>query len=185
MISIMVEKRGPWARHGRVPLCATPRLTAYRDEVTLPHGERGTYDWVHVPDQVRVAALVNGALLVVEQYHYLAGPMWQLPGGSVDPADRSSRIAAQRELAEETGYRDGRWGDRGSLHALPGLTPARVHLWSTIDPAPSRAAPEPAEADMVVRRIPLHEAVSAVRDGRLRCAASALLVMMLAMEPSR
>ncbi|MFJ3913159.1 NUDIX domain-containing protein [Streptomyces vinaceus] len=180
----MVERRGPWARHGRAPLCTTPRLTTYRDEVTLPHGERGAYDWVHVPDQVRVAALVNGALLVFEQYHYLAGAMWQLPGGSVDPADRSSRTAAQRELAAETGYRDGRWDDRGSLHALPGLTPARVHLWSTIDPALSRAAPEPVEADMVIRRIPLHEAAFAVRDGRLRCAASAVLVMMLAMEQS-
>ncbi|MFE9650190.1 NUDIX domain-containing protein [Streptomyces sp. NPDC006365] len=180
----MAERRGPWTRHGRVPLCATPCLTAYRDEVTLPHGERGAYDWVQVPDQVRVAALVDGALLVVEQYHYLAGTMWQLPGGSVDPADGGSRTAAHRELAEETGYRDGRWVDRGSLHALPGLTPARVHLWSTIDPMPSRAAPEPAEADLVVRHIRLDEAVFAVWDGRLRCAASAALVMMLALERS-
>ncbi|MFI5982705.1 NUDIX domain-containing protein [Streptomyces sp. NPDC051555] len=178
----MTERRGPWVRHSRVPLCATPRLTAYRDEVTLPHGMRGTYDWVQVPDQVRVGALVNGALLVVEQFHYLTGPMWQLPGGSMDPADRSSRKAAERELVEETGYRDGRWYDRGSLRALPGLTPAQVHLWSTIDPAWSRAAPEPEEADLVVRRVTLNEAVFAVRDGRLRCAASAALVMMLALD---
>ncbi|MEU4681857.1 NUDIX hydrolase [Streptomyces xinghaiensis] len=178
----MTERRGPWICHGRVSLCSTPCLTAYRDEVTLPHGEPGTYDWVQVPDQVRVAALVDGALLVVEQYHYLAGPMWQLPGGSVDPADRGSCTAAKRELAEETGYRDGRWSDRGSLHALPGLTPARVHLWSTIDPTPFCAAPEPAEADLVIQHISLDEAVFAVRDGRLRCAASAVLVMMLALE---
>lgn len=180
----MTERRGPWTRHGRMPLCATPRLTAYRDEVTLPHGERGTYDWVQVPDQVRVAAFVDGALLVIEQYHYLTGPMWQLPGGSVDPTDRNSCIAAQRELAEETGYLDGRWSGRGSLYALPGLTPARVHLWSTIDPTSSDAAPDPAEADLAVRHTPLSEAVFAVRDGRLRCAASAALVMMLALERS-
>lgn len=116
----MTERRGPWTYHGRVPLCVTPCLTAYRDEVTLPHGERGTYDWVLAPDQVRVAALVDEALLVVEQYHYLAGPMWQLPGGSVDPADRGSRTAAQRELAEETGYRDGRWDDRARSTPCPG-----------------------------------------------------------------
>lgn len=180
----MTERRGPWTRHGRVPLCATPWLTTYRDEVTLPHGERGAYDWVQLPDQVRVAALVDGALLVIEQYHYLAGLMWQLPGGSVDPADRDSRTAARRELAEETGYRDGRWDDRGSLHALPAFTPARVHLWSTTDPVPSHAAPEPGEADLVVRHISLDEALCAIRDGRLRCAASAALVMMLAMERS-
>ncbi|MFC8145869.1 NUDIX domain-containing protein [Streptomyces paradoxus] len=181
----MTERRGPWTRHGRVPLCATSRLTAYRDEVTLPHGGRGTYDWVQVPDQVRVAALVEGELLVVEQYHYLAGPMWQLPGGAVEPVDRSSCTAAQRELAEETGYRGGRWGDKGSLYVLPGLTPARVHLWSTIDPTPSRAAPERAEADLLVRHVSVEEAMVAVRDGRLQCAASAALVMMLALERSQ
>ncbi|MEU1621738.1 NUDIX hydrolase [Streptomyces sp. NPDC005722] len=180
----MTERRGPWIRHSRMPLCATPHLTAYRDEVTLPHGEQGAYDWVQTPDQVRVAALVDGALLVVKQYHYLTGAMWQLPGGSVDPADEGSRTAAQRELAEETGYRGGRWSDRGSLHALPGLTPARVHLWSTIDPSSSCAALEPVEADLAVRRISLGEAVFAVRDGRMRCAASAALVLMLALEQS-
>lgn len=178
----MTERRGPWTCHGRVPLCATPRLNAYRDEVTLPHGERGTYEWVQVPDQVRVAAFVSGGLLVIEQYHYLTGQMWQLPGGAVDPADGGSRTAAQRELAEETGYLAGRWSDKGSLYALPGLTPARVHLWSTIDPTPSDAAPEPAEADLEVLHITLDEALLAVRDGRLRCAASAALVMMLSLE---
>ncbi|MDI3422010.1 NUDIX domain-containing protein [Streptomyces luteolus] len=176
---------GPWARHRRTPLYATPRLTAYRDEVTFPDGSTGPYNWVRVPDQVRVAALVDGALLVCEQHHYLTGVMWQLPGGSVDPADGDSATAARRELAEETGYRDGHWTDLGTLHPLPGAAPARVHLWSTVDPDPYPAAPEPVEADLKIHHIPLAEAVSAVRDGRLRCAASAALVLAVALGEGR
>ena len=84
---------------------ATSRLVAYRDEITLPDGRPGHYDWVRVPDLVRVVALVDGRLLMIEQYHYLTGPMWQLPGGGVDPDDQDSGAAARRELAEETGYR--------------------------------------------------------------------------------
>ncbi|MGW0822836.1 NUDIX domain-containing protein [Streptomyces sp. NPDC002845] len=177
-----MEIRGPWRQHRQETLCATPRLVAYRDEVTLPDGGAGHYDWVQVPDLVRVAALVDGRLLLIEQYHYLAGPMWQLPGGSVDADDPDSGAAARRELAEETGYRDGRWRARGALHPLPGLTPARVHLWSVDGLTPGEPTPEAGEADLKVHHVPLDEAVRAARDGRIGCAASAALVLAVATE---
>ncbi|MFJ5533955.1 NUDIX domain-containing protein [Streptomyces sp. NPDC093261] len=175
-----METRGPWRRHHRQPLCTTARLVAYQDQVTQPDGRAGRYDWVRVPDQVRVAALVEGCLLIVEQHHYLTGTMWQLPGGDVDPKDGDSHAAARRELAEETGYRDGRWTPRGALHPLPGLTPARVHLWSADGLAPGEPAPEPGETDLAVRHVPLAEAVRAASDGRIGCASSAALVLAVA-----
>ena len=115
-----------------------------------------------------------------EQHHYLTGPMWQLPGGGVDPADADSNAAGRRELAEETGYRGGRWTSRGFLHPLPGLTPLRVHLWMAEDLTAGAAAPEPVEADLRVHHVPLAEAAKAARDGRLACASSAALVLSLA-----
>ncbi|MGW3123697.1 NUDIX domain-containing protein [Streptomyces sp. NPDC001107] len=177
-----METRGPWRRHRREQLCTTPRLTAYRDEITLPDGQSGHYDWVRVADQVRVAALVDGHLLVIEQYHYLTGTMWQLPGGNVDAEDRDSGTAARRELTEETGYRGGLWTSRGALHPLPGLTPARVHLWSAVGLGAGKAAPEPGEADLKVRHIPLGEAVRAACAGRIACASSAALVLAVAAD---
>ncbi|MFJ3307258.1 NUDIX domain-containing protein [Streptomyces sp. NPDC086549] len=175
-----METRGPWRRHGREQLCTTPRLVAYRDEITLPDGSPGHYDWVQVPDMVRVAALVDGRLLVIEQYHYLTGTMWQLPGGSMEPGERDSVATAQRELAEETGYREGRWTPHGALHPMPGLTPARVHLWSADGLTPGYPSPEPGETDLKVRHIPLDDAARAVRAGRITCAPSAALVLRMA-----
>ncbi|MEU9331729.1 NUDIX domain-containing protein [Streptomyces sp. NPDC048290] len=172
-----MENRGPWRRHATRQLITTPHFTAQRDEVTRPDGARGRYDWVAAPDQIRVAALVGDGILVVEQHHYLAGQLWQLPGGSVDPEDAGPRAAAERELAEETGYRGGEWHDHGHLYPLPGLTACRVHLWRTTGPLPGPASPEAVEADLRVRHVPLAEAVRAVRDGRLRCAPSAALVL--------
>ncbi|MFF2126806.1 NUDIX domain-containing protein [Streptomyces olivochromogenes] len=175
-----METRGPWRRHREEQRYATPRLVVYQDEITLPDGQPGHYDWVRVPDLVRVAALVDGRLLMIEQYHYLTGSMWQLPGGNVDADDQDNEAAARRELAEETGYRGGRWTPRGAVHPMPGLTPARVHLWSAEGLTPGEPAPEPGEADLQVRHLSLDEAVRAVRDGRIGCASSAALVLAVA-----
>ncbi|WP_143660477.1 NUDIX domain-containing protein [Streptomyces sp. JHA26] len=174
-----MEQRGPWTRHGGTMPYHTPHFQVHRDEVTGPDGRRGDYDWVQAPDQVRVAALVDGQILLVEQYHYLAGALWQLPGGSVDPDDDDTLTAARRELAEETGYRGGTWTGHGSLHPLPGLTDCRVHLWRVDQPTSGPAATEPSEADLRTLRVPLPEAVAAIREGRLRCAPSAALVLSL------
>ncbi len=178
-----VEQRGPWTRHGGERLLPVKHFGVRRDEVTRPDGERGLYDWVEMPDQVRIAAVVDGCLLVVEQYHYLVGRLWQLPGGALDPDDKDPQAAARRELAEETGYRDGTWTSHGHLFPLPGTTPVRVHLWRAEHLVPGPVAPEPGEADLRVHRVPLAEAARAAQDGRLRCAPSAALVLALASAP--
>ncbi|WP_189327390.1 NUDIX domain-containing protein [Streptomyces flaveus] len=148
--------------------------------MTRPDGGQGPYDWVETPDQVRIAALVDGRLLVVEQYHYLVGPLWQLPGGTVDPDDENPQAAARRELAEETGYLGGVWTSQGDLFPLPGTTSARVHLWRAEHLTPGPAAPEPAEADLRVHHVPLADAAREALHGRLRCAPSAALVLAVA-----
>ncbi|WP_323186568.1 NUDIX hydrolase [Streptomyces sp. NBC_00878] len=135
---------------------------------------------METPDQVRIAALVDGRLLVVEQYHYLVGPLWQLPGGAVDPDDEDPQAAARRELAEETGYRGGAWTSQGTLFPLPGATPARVHLWRAEHLNSGAAALEPSEADLRVHHVSLADAVRETLDGRVRCAPSAALILAVA-----
>ncbi|WP_194238580.1 NUDIX domain-containing protein [Streptomyces spongiae] len=172
-----MDQRDVWTRHGRRKAWTTPRFTVWEDDVTTPDGRPGRYDWVEAPDSVRVAAFVDGHVLVIEQHHYLAGVTWQLPGGSVDPQDPDSETAGRRELAEETGHHGGRWTDLGSLYPLPGLSPARVHLWQVEEPDAKAPDPEPTEADLIVRRLEPHEAVAAALDGRVACAPSVALLL--------
>jgi 8-oxo-dGTP pyrophosphatase MutT (NUDIX family) len=166
----------PWTTEKTTLVHETPYVRVYQDQVIRPDGKPGRYDWVSAPDQVRVAAVVDGELLLIEQWHYLVGSMLQLPGGLVD-ADEESEAAARRELREETGYRDGVWTSRGYVHPLPGLTPVRIHLWQVQAPAAGTPSPEPSEHDLRVRHLPVAEAVRAVRDGAVRCAASAALIL--------
>jgi 8-oxo-dGTP pyrophosphatase MutT (NUDIX family) len=171
-------------RHDSAPVWSGARLSVVRDEVTTPGGQRGAYEWVAAPDLVRIAIVVDGSVLLISQYHYLAGSMLQLPGGGLK-AGESSIEAARQEVAEETGFTGGTWSSYGALHPLPGLTNARVHLVAATDLTPGSASPEESEADLRVIWLPLGDAVCAIGDGRLRCAASAALVQMVAAAAAR
>jgi ADP-ribose pyrophosphatase len=160
---------GHVGRHARIHI----------DEVIRPDGSHGKYDWVEMSDQVRVAALVDNKILLIEQHHYLVGRTLQLPGGQIE-RNETDQEAARRELGEETGYRGGVWQRFGAVYPLPGLTTAQVHLWQARDLTAGPPEPEPYESDLEVRSMSVEAAVSAVRTGAIACAASATLILALA-----
>lgn len=164
-------------------LLHTSRFTVHEDEVDTPAGTPGVYPWVEAPDQVRVAALTEvGDIYIAEQYHYLPRRvMWQLPGGSVDKGE-SPAVAAARELLEEAGVRAERWTSMGAAWPLPGLTPARVHLWLAEGLSSHDAAPDKTEADLVTRTVSLEDAARAALTGHLACSASAHLALAVARQ---
>lgn len=178
-MTVVSDAVNPWRTLASTVALGARRLRVRRDKVVNPSGSRIVYDWVETDDQVRVAAIVADRILVVEQHHYLVGPLLQLPGGRVEP-DEEVLDSAKRELAEETGYRGGRWTSRGWLYPLPGLTTMRVHLWLARNLRPGEPSLEPGEHDLRVREIRLSEAVSAVNAGRVRCAPSAALILLAA-----
>jgi 8-oxo-dGTP pyrophosphatase MutT (NUDIX family) len=60
-----------------------------------------------------VALSSKGNIILVEQYrHPVKCTMLEVPAGNIDPGE-SPLAAAQRELAEETGYAGGVWHDLG------------------------------------------------------------------------
>ena len=179
-----MQQGSPWKKVSSALALRTEHMEVYRDQVRRPDGEIGPYDWVSVSDQVRVAAVIDGCLLLVEQHHYLVGQTLQLPGGNLDGAE-PNETAARRELREEAGYIDGAWASHGYVTPLPGLTPSRVYLWSARDLTAGQAAPESSERDLRTRLLRLETARQAVLDGRVICAASAALILQMALDTHR
>lgn len=59
----------------------------------------------------------------------LARDLWELPAGTIEPAEPPHACAA-RELIEETGYRADSITSLGSFYTTPGMTDERMHAFA-------------------------------------------------------
>lgn len=97
----------PWKKINSTILLDSEHLCVSKDMVILPNGKKKSYlrHTAGQPNSVIVIA-VNDKKEVLIQREYSYPPnkvMWQLPGGSVEHKE-DIIVAANRELAEESGY---------------------------------------------------------------------------------
>lgn len=88
-----------------------PWLTARRDRCQLPDGRiMDEYYVLEYPTFINVVAVTkDGEMVLVRQYrHGLGRTCFELVAGCVEPGEEPM-AAAQRELAEETGFTGGTW----------------------------------------------------------------------------
>lgn len=101
----------PWRTIATEYLIRRPWLTARRDKVELPNGK--VYDEYYVleyPDWINVVAITTDGLIILErQWRQALGEIsTEIPAGVIEQGE-SPLEAAQRELAEETGFTGGKW----------------------------------------------------------------------------
>ncbi|MCB0128264.1 MAG: NUDIX hydrolase [Caldilineaceae bacterium] len=83
-----------------------------------------TGDWVNV-----VAITADERIVVVRQYRFgIAQISTEIPGGLVDPGE-DHRVAAVRELMEETGYTSDDWHYLGAVDTNPAFLTNRCQQW--------------------------------------------------------
>ncbi len=104
-----------------------PLFRVVRDRLIEPGGKEAVRDIVRHNGSVVILAIDNTKnkrdpwVVVERQYRHAAGRfLWELPAGKLEPGE-DVLDGAQRELAEETGYRARKWKPLTEYYASPGF----------------------------------------------------------------
>lgn len=153
-----------------------------RDTALLPNGAQAGREVVEHPGGVGVVALdESGNVLMVRQFRYpLGGLLLEIPAGKLDRPGEDHRVAAERELSEETGASAGRWTYLGSIHASPGFSTEVIHLYLAEELVFGASHPDEDEF-LSVERLPLDGLIQMALDGSLTDAKSVVGVLKTAL----
>lgn len=145
------------------------------ERVRMPNGDSDEVverDVVLHPGSVGVIGLDDDdRVLLIRQYRHPVGRLlWEPPAGLRDVDGEPLRRTAERELAEEAGYRAREWHTLLDVFTSPGMTNERSRIFlarglSEIPAEERDFTPVHEEADMPVAWVPLDEAVAAIGRG--------------------
>jgi ADP-ribose pyrophosphatase len=130
-------------------------------------GVRHVHDVVVHPGAAVVLPLLpDGRLVLIHNYRVAVGEeLLELPAGTLDAGEPPEQCA-QRELAEETGYRAGHLEPLVSFYSTPGILTERMHVFLATQLVAGPAAREAGE-QIRLAPTPHTEALVAIRDGRI------------------
>jgi ADP-ribose pyrophosphatase len=143
-----------------------------RDEVIEPSGIRTTREVITHPGSVVVLpVLPDGRILLIQQYrHATRQNLWELVAGRMDPGE-TPRVAAARELIEETGYRAKSFRLFLDVFPTPGFLEERMFILLAEGLTAGEAEPEEDEK-IISRAYSRQHLEEMIRTGKLRDAKS-------------
>jgi ADP-ribose pyrophosphatase len=155
----------PWRTRSSRTVYQNPWLSLREDLVELPSGRTTIYGVVHTGPCVGVLPFLDpDTVVLVRQYRYVAGRhTWEMPTGGVGPGE-PIEAAAQRELAEESGYRAGRLEPVCVYHTSKSVMDETAHLFLAFDLTGATGTPEPDETESFQVRPHRFEEVLAMVD---------------------
>ena len=136
-----------------------------RDRVQWPDGNSWDQTVVEGPEAVVIVPVFDGGqtLLVRQWRHAWNSNSWEAPAGTMVEGE-SPRGCAERELAEEAGLRASSWTELGILRGTASAT-FRSNAFLAQGLERVERKPEPSERDMIIRELPLREALSEALTG--------------------
>ncbi|HEY8810893.1 MAG TPA: NUDIX hydrolase [Candidatus Dormibacteraeota bacterium] len=153
-------------------LCAHHRYSLHADDVVWPDGTITSYGVFRQPEAALIVPLTEErTTFIVRQWrHSWDTDAWELPAGTREE-DEEPIATAERELVEEVGLEARRWDLLGTARATA-VSTMRFHLFLARDLSQVERRPEIYEQDMVIRELPLEEALELAADGTIQHAAS-------------
>ncbi len=79
----------------------------YKDTILVPNGNIVKWDFIGHKGAAAVVPITSeGKIVMVRQYrNALDRYTWEIPAGGLDTPEEPTKVAAKRELEEETGYK--------------------------------------------------------------------------------
>ncbi|MDT7801171.1 MAG: 8-oxo-dGDP phosphatase [Actinomycetota bacterium] len=140
------------------------------DDVVMPGGNTAVREVIEHLGAVAIVALdEDQQVTLVHQYrHPMGHRLWELPAGLIDHLGEDPVGTAKRELVEEVGLAAADWVTLVDVAASPGFTDEVVRIFlarglSDVE----RDVLGDEEADLVVRKFPLADAVGMALAGEL------------------
>ena len=149
-----------------------PLFRVLRDRLVEPGGKLATRDIVRHNGSVVILAIDSAKnkrdpwVVVERQYRHAAGRfLWELPAGKLEPGE-DPLLGAQRELAEETGYRARNWTPLAEYYASPGFVSESMKVFVAEGLVAGDANPDDDE-HIAFRLVKLSELVKLVEKGAI------------------
>ncbi len=161
---------------------SNPWIELTEHEVINPSGRKSLYGKVHFKNKAIGIVPVDdqGNTWLVGQYRYtLQAWSWEIPEGG-GPLNENPIEAARRELKEETGLTANRWTELMRLHTSNSVTDEEAIVFLAEDLTEGNNQPEETEADLVVKKIPLANALAMVLHGEITDSLSVAALLKLA-----
>lgn len=159
----------PWTTLSSRVVYSNRWIELTEHEVINPSGGKGIYGKVHFKNKAIGIVPIdeNGYTWLVGQFRYtLNAYSWEIPEGG-GPLNEPPLAAAQRELEEETGLRAAKWTELMRIHTSNSVTDEEGIIYLAEELSEGLNKPEETEGDLVVKKLPLTDAIGMVMRGEI------------------
>lgn len=163
----MSKTIGPWRQLTSELVYQNPWVEVHHQTVTTPAGTAGIYGKIHFKS-VAIGIIPvdeHGNTWLVGQHRYTLDEFsWEIPMGG-GALDCPPLLAAQRELQEETGFTASHWQQMMKLHTSNSVTDEVAYVFLAQGLVAGVQQLEATESDLVLRQLPLQEAINWALEG--------------------
>jgi 8-oxo-dGTP pyrophosphatase MutT (NUDIX family) len=176
------QQKNPWTTLSSELKYDNRWISVTEFQVINPGGGRGIYGKVHFKNiAIGIVALDDDLnTWLVGQYRYTLDQWsWEIPEGG-GPMNEDPLQSAKRELQEETGLHAKHWKEIVKLHTSNSVTDEVGYIFLAEGLDQKENALEETEADLKVWKLPLHDAIKMIEEGKITDSLSVMGLLMAA-----